>query len=44
MPATPSPGARRRYYIDHRNARAKYLDAWWDLVSWDFAQEQFKSA
>lgn len=25
------------YYIDYRNARAKYIDAWWNLVSWDFA-------
>jgi Fe-Mn family superoxide dismutase len=25
------------YYIDYRNARAKYVDAWWNLVNWDFA-------
>jgi len=25
------------YYIDYRNARAKYLDAFWQLVNWDFA-------
>jgi superoxide dismutase, Fe-Mn family len=25
------------YYIDHRNARAKYVEAWWSLVSWDHA-------
>lgn len=25
------------YYIDYRNARAKYIDAWWHLVNWDFA-------
>ncbi|MBI2374072.1 MAG: superoxide dismutase [Deltaproteobacteria bacterium] len=25
------------YYVDYRNARAKYVDAWWNLVSWDFA-------
>lgn len=25
------------YYIDYRNARAKYIDAWWALVNWDFA-------
>ena len=25
------------YYIDYRNARAKYVDAWWKLVNWEFA-------
>ncbi|GGF85774.1 superoxide dismutase [Alteromonas lipolytica] len=25
------------YYIDHRNARPAYLDAFWQLVNWDFA-------
>jgi Fe-Mn family superoxide dismutase len=24
------------YYIDHRNARAKYLEAFWQVVDWDF--------
>lgn len=24
------------YYIDHRNARADYLEKWWGLVNWDF--------
>jgi Fe-Mn family superoxide dismutase len=24
------------YYIDYRNARAKYVEAFWDLVNWDF--------
>jgi Fe-Mn family superoxide dismutase len=23
------------YYIDYRNARAKYVEAWWNLVNWD---------
>ena len=26
------------YYIDFRNARAKYLDAFWELINWDFAE------
>ena len=25
------------YYIDFRNARPKYIEAWWNLVDWDFA-------
>ena len=29
------------YYIDYRNARAKYLDAFWSLVNWDFAAKNF---
>ena len=24
------------YYIDYRNARPKYLEAYWNLVNWDF--------
>jgi Fe-Mn family superoxide dismutase len=29
------------YYIDYRNARAKYVEAFWNLVNWDFAASQF---
>ena len=27
------------YYIDYRNARPTYLDAFWNLVNWDFVAE-----
>ena len=27
------------YYIDYRNARAKYVEAFWNLVNWDFASK-----
>ena len=29
------------YYIDYRNARAKYVEAWWNLVNWDFANQNW---
>jgi Fe-Mn family superoxide dismutase len=27
------------YYVDYRNARAKYVEAWWNLVNWDHANK-----
>ena len=30
------------YYIDYRNARPKYLDAFWNLVNWDFVASNMK--
>ena len=27
------------YYIDHRNDRMKYLLNWWELINWDFANQ-----
>lgn len=29
------------YYIDYRNARPKYMEAFWALVNWDFATSNF---
>jgi len=28
------------YYIDYRNARPKYLDAFWKLINWEFASKR----
>jgi len=30
------------YYIDYRNARAKYVEAFWNLVNWKFVEQNFK--
>ena len=29
------------YYIDYRNARPSYVDAFWDLANWEFVHKQF---
>ena len=30
------------YYIDYRNVRPKYVEAFWNLVNWKFVAEQFE--
>ena len=29
------------YYIDYRNARAAYVDVFWKIVNWKFAEQNF---
>ncbi len=31
------------YYIDYRNARPGYVEAFWKLVNWDFVAQNFRS-
>ncbi len=31
------------YYIDYRNARPKYIEAFWNIANWDFAAQNFGS-
>jgi len=30
------------YYIDYRNARPQYIEKYWELVNWDFVQDNFE--
>lgn len=32
------------YYLNYRNRRADYLDAWWQVVNWDVASERYDAA
>ncbi len=29
------------YYIDYRNARPRYVEAFWNLVNWEFVEQNF---
>jgi Fe-Mn family superoxide dismutase len=30
------------YYVDYRNARAKYVESFWNLANWEFAASQMR--
>jgi len=30
------------YYIDYKYNRAKYIDAWWQVVNWDEVEKRYK--
>jgi Fe-Mn family superoxide dismutase len=32
------------YYVDYRNARPKYVEAFWQLVNWEFVAANLKQA
>ena len=32
------------YYLDYKNARNKYIEAFWSLANWDFAQKNLNNS
>lgn len=31
------------YYIDYRNERPRFIDAWWEVVNWEFVAQNLRS-
>ena len=32
------------FYLDYKNVKAKYFDAWWNVVNWDDVARRFEAA
>ena len=32
------------YYVDYKNERVKFIEAFWNIINWDEASKRFKSA
>jgi Fe-Mn family superoxide dismutase len=32
------------YYLDYRNLRAKFVEAFWNIVNWDEANRRFEDS